>query len=116
MRHRRTSRKFGREATARLALLRSLAEGLITRGRISTTEARAKELRPFVEKLISRGKSNTLANRRLLIRRLGTAARARKLMNDVASKYVDRAGGYTRIVKLPRRRSDGSRRAMIELV
>lgn len=116
MRHHNTNRKFGRETNGRRALLRSLAEGLIAHGRIVTTEAKAKELRPFVEKLITRAKENTLANRRLLIRRLGTAARVKRLLAEVGPKYADRAGGYTRIVKLPPRTSDASPQALIELV
>lgn len=116
MRHHNTNRKFGRETNQRLALLRSLAESLITHGQIETTEAKAKELRPYVEKLITTARVSTLANRRRLISRLGTAARVKKLMAEVAPKYVDRKGGYTRIVKLPRQKSDSSRRALIQFV
>jgi large subunit ribosomal protein L17 len=115
MRHGNHNRKFGRESGQRAALLNSLAENLLKHGRIETSEAKAKELRPFVEKLITRARVNTLANRRLLISRLGTEARVKKLMT-VAPKYVDRKGGYTRIVKLPRRLSDGSPQAIIELI
>ncbi len=116
MRHGNHNRKFGRESNQRLALKRSLAEGLIKHGRIETTEARAKELRPYVEKLITRARENTLANRRELISQLGTPARVQKLIKDVAPRYAGRAGGYTRIIKLPARRSDASPRALIELV
>lgn len=116
MRHHNTNRKFGREKNQRLALLRSLAEGLLEKGRIKTTAAKAKELRPFVEKLITRARVDNLANRRLLIKKLGTAGRVKKLMTSVAPKYVDRAGGYTRIVKLPPRKSDSAKQALIELV
>lgn len=116
MRHGNHNRKFGRETGQRQALLNSLAENLIKHGRIETSEAKAKELRPFVEKLITRARVDTLANRRLLISRLGTEARAKKLIADIAPRYKDRQGGYTRIVKLPRRLSDGSPQAIIELV
>lgn len=116
MRHHNVNRKFGREKKQRLALMRSLAESLIEKGRIRTTTARARELRPFVEKLITRARVDNLASRRLLIEKLGTAGRVKKLISSVAPKYVDRAGGYTRIVKLPPRKSDGARRAVIELV
>ena len=116
MRHGNHNRKFGRPKNQRLALMRSLAEGLIMRGRIKTSEAKAKELRPFVEKLITRARVKTLANHRLLVSRLGTVARAKRLIDVVAPKYLDRAGGYTRIVKLPKRESDSSRQALIELV
>jgi large subunit ribosomal protein L17 len=116
MRHHNANRKFGRETDGRRALLRSLAEGLILKGRITTTEAKAKELRPFVEKLVTKARQNTLASRRLVISRLGTEARAKKLVAEVAPRYVERAGGYTRIIKLPPRKSDGSKMAIIEFV
>lgn len=115
MRHGNHNRKFGRESGQRRALLNSLTENLLKHGRIETSEAKAKELRPVVEKLITRARVDTLANRRLLISRLGTEARVKKLM-AVAPKYADRKGGYTRIVKLPRRLSDGSPQAIIELL
>lgn len=116
MRHHNSVRKFGRPTDARRALLRSLAEGLIKNGRIKTTVAKAKALRPFVEKLITKARLGTLAARRSLISVLGTDARAKKLYDDVAPKYKNRAGGYTRIVKLPNRPTDGSPMAVIELV
>ncbi len=116
MRHHNANRKLGRERNQRLALLRSLAESLIEKGRIRTTEAKAKELRPFVEKLVTTARRGDLASKRLVIARLGTVARAKKLIDDLAPTYVNRAGGYTRIVKLPPRRSDGSKMAVIEFV
>ncbi len=116
MRHHNANRKFGRKTDERRALLRSLAEGLMGHGKIMTTEAKAKELRPYVEKLITVGRKATVTATRYLISELGSVARARKLQNDVAPKYKDRAGGYTRIVKVPRRIVDGSKMAIIELV
>lgn len=116
MRHHDANRKFGRETGQRRAFLRSLAEALIMRGKITTTEARAKELRPYVEKLVTIGRRGTLASRRLVVSRLGTAARAKKLCDEVAPKYKGRNGGYTRITKLPRRLADGSKMAVIEFV
>lgn len=115
MRHGNNTRKFGREKNQRKALIRSLAEGLIVRGKIKTTEARAKELRPYVEKLITTGKKGTLAARRNVISELGTQLRAKKLMS-ISEKYNDRKGGYTRITKLAPRKGDGSKMAMIELI
>lgn len=96
--------------------MRSLANSLIEEGRIKTTEARAKELRPFIEKLVTVGKLGTLAARREVLRRTGRLKAADKLVRELAVKYRERHGGYTRIVKLPRRVSDGSRRALIEFV
>ncbi len=116
MRHHNVNRKFGRETDQRRALLRSLTEGLLTHGRITTTEAKAKELRPYIEKLITTGRKGTLASTRFLIAQLGTVARAMKLTRDVAPKYTERKGGYTRIIKLPKRTIDGSPMALIEFV
>jgi len=116
MRHHNTNRKFGRERTVRLALLRSLARNLVNEGRITTTLARAKELGPLVEKLITHGKKGTLASRRILISRLGRALEAKKLVETIAPRYSERHGGYTRIVKMPPRTGDASPQAIIEFV
>ena len=116
MRHHNKNRKFGRKRDQRVALLRSLAVSLIGRGKIRTTEAKAKELRPFVEQLVTKGREGTLASRRLITARLGNSKESKKLMDDIAPKYKDRSGGYTRIVKLPSRKSDGSKMAVIEFV
>ena len=116
MRHHNQNRKFGRESAERRALLRSLAEALIARGKIRTTEAKAKELRPFVEKLVTRARIGTLASRRLVMVRLGGAAAAKPLLDIIAPRYQKRPGGYTRITKLPPRRADGARLAVIEFV
>ncbi len=115
MRHLKKGRTFGRTQDQRRALLRALAHGLVMRERITTTEAKAKELRPVIEKMVSRAKSGTLASRRLLLQRLPAAA-VRKLADAIAPRLKDRRGGYTRIIKLPPRRSDASRMAIIEFV
>lgn len=116
MRHHDNIRKFGRERGQRNALLKSLALSLVVRKKITTTEAKAKELRPFVEKLVTRAKTKTLASRRLLVSRLGAGAGVKELVDTLAPKYEKRSGGYTRIVKLPRRLSDGAAMAVIEFV
>jgi large subunit ribosomal protein L17 len=115
MRHNNTNRKFGRETDQRRALLKSLARSLVLKGRITTTEARAKEIRPLVEKLVTRGKEATLANRRTLVARLGDEATASLLIKK-AQGYVERAGGYLRITKLESRKGDGAAMAVIEFV
>lgn len=115
MRHANRNRKFGRERNQRKALLRSLTANLIKHGKIETTEARAKETRRVVERLITQAKSGKLESRRRAIEVIGVLA-TRTLMNDIAPRYNERRGGYTRIVKLPARKSDGSRQAIIELV
>lgn len=95
--------------------MKSLAYALVTNSKITTTEAKAKELRPMVEKLITKGKLGTLAARRVIASRLGQEGSA-IVMKTLAPKYKDRKGGYTRIIKLPRRESDGSPMAIIEFV
>ncbi|MEK7586818.1 MAG: 50S ribosomal protein L17 [Patescibacteria group bacterium] len=117
MRHNNHNRKLGRESGQRRALLRSLAVGLIEHGKITTTEAKAKELRPFVEKLVTLAKKSTLAGRRLLGARLGGQETAVKtLMDSLGPRYKERAGGYTRIFKLPPRAGSGRVESIIEFV
>lgn len=116
MRHHNNVRKFGRETGQRKALMRSLAENLVTHGKIVTTEARAKSLRPFVEKLVTKGRTGTLSDRRILISRLGSAEIVKKMVDEISKKYKERAGGYTRIVKLGQRKGDASPMALIEFV
>jgi large subunit ribosomal protein L17 len=92
---------------------------LISHGRIETTEARAKELRSRIEKLITKAKKGDNATRRLIAQRLGNSdAAAKKLMFDIAPKYKNRSGGYTRITKLGTRsaRGDASKMAVIEFI
>lgn len=96
--------------------MRSLARNLIRDSRIRTTAAKAKELRPYVEKLVTRAKTGTVASRRLVSSRLMGDPEVKKLFNEVAPKYMERKGGYTRIVKLPNRDLDGSPMALIEFV
>lgn len=115
MRHHNTNRKFGREKNQRVALMRSLAYSLTLKGKIKTTEPKAKELRPYMEKLITLGKKQTLASRRLLESRVGPKA-AKKIASEFASTYKERHGGYTRITKMGPRVADGSHMAIIEFV
>lgn len=117
MRHHNSVRKFGRSRDQRKALIRGLARNLIVHERIITTEAKAKELRPFIEKLVTAGKEATVADRRLVTSRLMNRVEdAKKLINDITPRYLDRAGGYTRITKLPPRAGDASPMAVIEFV
>ncbi|MEK9183583.1 MAG: 50S ribosomal protein L17 [Patescibacteria group bacterium] len=115
MRHKKTRGKFGREKNARKALLKSLAANLIRDGKIRTTEAKAKTLRPFVEKFITKAKVGGLANRRLMASKIGNVS-AKKLFDKIAPLYLKRSGGYVRIMKLPRRQSDGSKMSIVEFV
>ena len=117
MKHHDKNRKFGRERNARKALLRSLAYSLIMRGKITTTEAKAKELGPFVERLVTLAKGETIAGTRTILARLGNHRKeTSKLVTDIAPRYKKRSGGYTRIIKLAPRKSDASKRAVIEFV
>lgn len=111
------NRTFGRSRSQRTALLRGLALSLLEHGKIQTTEAKAKELRPYVEKLITRGKDDTVSSRRLVMSVLGEPHTdiVKKLFGEVAKKYADRNGGYTRVVKLGETEA-GRREAYIELV
>jgi large subunit ribosomal protein L17 len=115
MRHGNHNRKFGRVTKQRKALLNSLARSLVIHEKIKTTEPKAKELRPFVEKLVTYGKKGTVAARRDLTDTLGSLA-AKTMVDTISKKYEDRKGGYTRIVKMGRRASDGSPMAVIEFV
>lgn len=117
MRHHNSKRKFHRERGVRIAFMRSLAEALILKEKILTTEARAKELRPFVEKMITRAKTGTVAARRELSAALGgRASVTKKIVDTLGPRFKDRKGGYTRITKVVKKSSDGRSSAVIEFV
>lgn len=100
MRHHHKGRSFGRSHDQRTALIRGLAKSLILHERISTTEAKARELRPVIEKLVTTSRVDTVANRRLVSARLGNDDDAvKKLFVEIAPRYLERPGGYTRITK-----------------
>lgn len=115
MRHRAKGRKFGRKTDVRRALMRSLAVALVKSEKIKTTEAKAKELRPFIEKLVTKAKDGSMANRRIVVSKIGPVS-AKKLFGKIAPKFKDNNGGYTRISKLPPRKGDASKMAIIEFV
>jgi large subunit ribosomal protein L17 len=117
MQHQRKNRTLGRDRDERGALLRGLSISLITHGKIVTTLAKAQELRPFIERVITTAKSDTVASRRLVVSRLGnnTSDTVRTLFAQVAPKYKERQGGYTRIIKMGRSKA-GRDEAVIELV
>lgn len=118
------NRKLGRTADHRKALLRNMATEVIVKGRIETTEMKAKELRSVVDELITLGKKGDLHSRRLAaayIRNVVSNEETnetalQKLFNEVAPKYADRKGGYTRVIKTRNRRGDNAPMAIIELV
>ena len=116
MRHKVGHRKLQRSAGHRTALLRNLAASLIKHEQILTGTAKAKELRPYVEKLVTLAKKGGLSNRRLAHARLLDDAQLVKLFDVIGTRYADRAGGYTRIIKAGIRASDASPMAIIEFV
>jgi large subunit ribosomal protein L17 len=115
MRKRNKGRILSRPKNQRVALLNTLATSLFLHGKIKTTEAKAKELRSVAEKMITRAKDNKVANRRELAKSL-SAATVKKLVNDIAPTFKERQGGYTRILHLGPRKSDGAEMTIIELV
>ena len=116
MRHRVGGRKLQRTSSHRAALFRNMAAALIKHEQITTTVAKAKELRPYVEKLVTLAKKAGLANRRLAHARLLDDTQLVKLFDVLASRYADRAGGYTRVIKAGIRASDAAPMAIIEFV
>jgi len=117
MRHSNKNRTLGRDKDQRTALLRGLSVSLIRDTKIKTTLAKAKELQPRIEKLVTIAKKNTIAAKRTVASRLGepTEAIVKKLFSDIAPKFAERNGGYTRIIKLGRMPS-GRDEAVIEFV
>jgi len=116
MRHRVGHRKLQRTSSHRTALFRNMAAALIKHEQITTTTAKAKELRPYVEKLVTLAKKGGLSNRRLAQSRLMDDAQLQKLFDVIASRYADRNGGYTRIIKAGIRKNDAAPISIIEFV
>jgi len=116
MRHKKKGRKLGRKVGNRRALLMNLASQMITHKRIKTTDSKAKELRTFIEPLITLAKKNDLHSRRMVIRKLPKKGIVKTLFDEIAPLYVDRPGGYTRIVKLGYRDNDRAPVSIIEFV
>lgn len=111
-----TLRKLGRRTDHRQAMLKNLVSSLFINGRIQTTVTRAKDAQRLTEKMITMAKKGTLAGNRQVSSRLYSNDVARKLVEEIAPKYQDRNGGYTRVLKLGPRRGDGAEMAILELV
>lgn len=109
-------RKFGRDTSARKALLRSILTSFFEHGRIETTEAKAKELSGLADEFITLAKRGDLHARRQVLSYLMDEEVVKKLFDAIAPKYADRQGGYTRVLKLGPRRGDAAPMAIIELV
>jgi large subunit ribosomal protein L17 len=116
MRHLKQGRKLGRTTAHRKALLRNLATALLEHERIVTTEPKAKELRRVAEKLVTLGKRGNLHARRQALQVVQSNAMVQKLFNDIAPRFAERQGGYTRIMRLGYRPGDAAAMAVIELV
>ena len=116
MRHLKAGRKFGKTSAHRKALFRNLVGALIERERISTTLAKAKELRGKVERTITLGKKGTLHARRQAFKLAPQKEAVQKVFGDLADRYANRPGGYTRIIKIGSRRGDNAPIVFIELV
>jgi large subunit ribosomal protein L17 len=116
MRHAKKGRKLGTDASHTNAMLRSLAAALLANERIKTTETRAKEVRPLVDRIIGWGKRGDVHSRRLALAELGDVALVKKVFDDIAPRYKEREGGYTRILKLGPRKGDAAPMVIMELV
>lgn len=116
MRHRKKGTILDRKKAPREALLRNLAASVILYEKVRTTEAKAKAVRPLVEKAITDGKKNTLAARRKLMKFFYTEHAVKKILEVLGPRYLERPGGYTRIVKVGHRKNDGADMVQIELV
>ncbi len=110
------TRKLGKTTAQRKAMLRQQVTDLLANGRMETTVTRAKEVKPLAEKMITLGKKNTLASRRAALAFITKEDVVTKIFSELAPKYAERNGGYTRIVRVGARRGDAAEMAIIELV
>lgn len=110
------TRKLGKTTAQRKAMMRQQVTDLLENGRMETTITRAKEVRPLAEKMITLGKKNTLASRRAALAFITKEDVVTKVFTEIAPKYAERNGGYTRIMRLGARRGDAAEMAIIELV
>ena len=116
MRHRKTGRKLNRNSSHRIALMRTLAISIILHESIKTTLAKAKEIRGFLEPLVTLAKENNVANQRKVYAKLRDKAAVAKLFNEIGPRFVERPGGYLRVIKRGHRPGDKSLIAQIEFL
>ena len=116
MRHNKIGRKLGRKTAHRKALMSNLASALITHKRIKTTDAKAKELRMYIEPLVTFAKKGDLHSRRQVLKKIRHKSIVRELFDNIGPTFLDRNGGYTRIIKLGFRDNDCAPISMIEFV
>ena len=116
MRHRKSGRRFDMATAQRRAMFRNITTAVLEHGSVLTTEARAKESRRFVERMVTLGKRGTLHARRQALAFVYDPQVVGLLFEEIAPRYAERPGGYTRVVKLNQRKGDGSQMARLELV
>lgn len=116
MRHLKKGRSLGRKSSHRKALLCNLAVSILTNGRVRTTEAKAKEVRGLVDRIITWGKRGDVHARRLAARQVRSRTIVKKVFDELAPRYRDRPGGYTRIMKIGFRHGDNAPEVIMELV
>lgn len=116
MRHNRKTKTLGRNTSHRIAMIKNMVVSLIKNGRIETTEARAKEARRFAEKMVTLGKRGDLHSRRLAFAFLRDNEALKKLFSEIAPKFNNRKGGYTRVIKLGHRLGDSAPLALLEWI
>jgi large subunit ribosomal protein L17 len=116
MRHQKSGRRFNRDTDARKALMRNLCTSLLESGRITTTEAKAKELRRWVERLITTAKDNNLSARRKVAEQISTPEVVERLFSNLMPRLAERPGGYTRIIRKGPRLGDAAPMVVVELV
>jgi large subunit ribosomal protein L17 len=116
MRHGKDGYKLRRDPAHRRALLRNLAASVVEKNRVTTTLAKAKAVRPIVEKMVGLGKAGTLADKRRAMSYFFRRQTVQKLFDEVAPRFMDRRGGYTRIIRGDFRKGDGAETAIIEFV
>ena len=116
MRHRKKGRQLSRTRSHRKATMRNLATSLFRHERIETTTAKAKELRPYAERLITLARRGDVHARRLAAMKIQDRDVLGKLFDEIAPRYMERPGGYTRVLKLGNRKGDAAEMSLIELV
>ena len=116
MRHRNAVKTLGRKTAARKMLMRNLVTSFVLYEKIETTEAKAKAMKPVVEKFITKSKKNDLATRRRFLSFFTDKNAVNKLLDVIGPKYKERAGGYTRIIRLAPRQGDGAQMVKLELI
>ncbi len=116
MRHRVAGKKLGRTTSHRIALFRNMVTALFEHDRIVTTETKAKVLRPIAEKLITHAKKNDLHHRRIVAQTVRSETVVKRLFDEIAPRYANRNGGYTRVIKMGFRPGDAAMKACLELV